>query len=116
VTADQVVKEIFAAGKPLLSQARLFDLYCGEGIPGGMKSLTYALTYQADDRTLTDKEIEKAHKKIEERLRRVLRAQIRGQEEGSRRCQQRRRFRLCSAGSGDAASIKLRRGTSPGRG
>src|SRR5262249_19757809 len=80
VTADQVVKEIFAAGKPLLSQARLFDLYCGEGIPGGMKSLTYALTYQADDRTLTDKEIEKAHKKIEERLRRVLSAQIRGQK------------------------------------
>ncbi|HKB36878.1 MAG TPA: hypothetical protein VKD72_10515, partial [Gemmataceae bacterium] len=80
VTAEQVVKEIFAAGKPLLTQAWLFDVYRGESIAAGTKSLAYALTYQADDRTLNDKEIEKAHKKIEERLRRVLRAQIRGQE------------------------------------
>ncbi len=81
VTAEQVVKEIFAAGKPLLCEARLFDLYRGESIAAGTKSLAYALTYQADDRTLTDKEVDKAHKKIEDRLRQVLRAQIRGQEE-----------------------------------
>ena len=34
----------------------------------GRKSLAYALTYQADDRTLTDKEVDKAHKKIQDRL------------------------------------------------
>jgi len=75
------VKEVLAAGRPLLRTARLFDLYRGESIPPGKKSLAYALTYQADDRTLTDKEVDKAHKKIEERLRNALRAQIRGQEE-----------------------------------
>ncbi len=80
VTAEQVVTEVRAAGRPLLRDARLFDLYRGESIPAGTKSLAYALTYQADDRTLTDKEVDKAHKKIEERLKRALNASIRGQE------------------------------------
>jgi phenylalanyl-tRNA synthetase beta chain len=56
----------------------LFDVYRGESIPSGKKSLAYALTYLADDRTLTDKEVDKAHKKIEDRLKHVLKAQIRG--------------------------------------
>ena len=47
-------------------------------IPAGTKSLAYALTYQAEDRTLTDNEVDKAHKKIEDRLKQVLHAQIRG--------------------------------------
>ena len=59
---------------------RLFDVYRGENVPAGHKSLAYALTYQADDRTLTDKEVDKAHKKIEDRLKHVLKAQIRGEE------------------------------------
>ena len=69
------------AGGALLSGARLFDVYRGESIPAGTKSLAYALTYQADDRTLTDKEVDKAHKKIEDRLKHVLNAQIRGKDD-----------------------------------
>jgi phenylalanyl-tRNA synthetase beta chain len=80
VTAEQIAKEIRAAGGALLSGVRLFDLYRGESIPAGTKSLAYALTYQADDRTLTDKEVDRAHKKIEDRLKHVLKAQIRGQD------------------------------------
>ena len=79
VTAEQVVKEIRGAGGALLAAVRLFDVYRGDSIGAGKKSLAYALTYQADDRTLTDKEIDKAHKKIEDRLKHVLKAQIRGQ-------------------------------------
>jgi phenylalanyl-tRNA synthetase beta chain len=80
VPAQRVVNELRAAGGSLLQGARLFDVYCGDSIPVGTKSLAYALTYQADDRTLTDKEVDKAHKKIEDRLRHVLKAQIRGQD------------------------------------
>jgi len=80
VTAERIVAEIRAAGGELLRQARLFDLYQGGSIPEGKKSLAFAFTYQADDRTLTDKEVDKAHKKIEDRLRHVLKAQIRGKE------------------------------------
>lgn len=75
--ADRVLSEIRAAGGELLRAANLFDLYRGESIPPGTKSLAYALTYQAD-RTLTEKEIDKLHKRIEDRLVHVLKGQIRG--------------------------------------
>lgn len=79
-SAERVAAEIRTAGGDLLQGLRLFDLYRGESIPVGTKSLAYALTYQAEDRTLTDKEVDKAHKKIEDRLKHVLKAQIRGKE------------------------------------
>jgi len=80
IAAERIEAEIRAAGAELLSGVRLFDLYRGNQIPAGTKSLAYALSYQADDRTLADKEIDKAHKKIEDRLKHVLKAAIRGQE------------------------------------
>jgi phenylalanyl-tRNA synthetase beta chain len=80
VLAERIEAEIQAAGGNLLRGIRLFDLYRGDSIPAGTKSLAYALTYQADDRTLVDKEVDKAHKKIEDRLQHVLKAQIRGTE------------------------------------
>ncbi len=80
VTAEKVLAEIRTAGGALLRDVRLFDLYRGPSIPEGTKSLAFALTYQADDRTLTDKEVDKAHKKIEDRLVHVLKGAIRGKE------------------------------------
>lgn len=80
ITNERVLAEIRAAGGNLLRDARLFDLYRGESIPADTKSLAYALSYQAEDRTLTDKEVDKAHKKIEDRLKHVLKAQVRGKE------------------------------------
>jgi phenylalanyl-tRNA synthetase beta chain len=76
VPAERVAEEIRKGGGELLRDVRLFDLYRGESIPAGTKSLAYALSYQAD-RTLTDKELEKAHKQIEVRLEHVLGAQVR---------------------------------------
>src|SRR5205814_2921035 len=80
VSAAEVAAEIRAGGGDLLRHVRLFDLYRGESIPTGTKSLAYALSYQAEDRTLTDKEVDRAHKKIEDRLKHVLRAEVRGTE------------------------------------
>jgi phenylalanyl-tRNA synthetase beta chain len=78
--AERILAEIRAAGGELLVAAELFDVYTGEGIPPGTKSLAFALTYQAADHTLSDKEITKVHEKIEGRLRHVLKAQIRGKD------------------------------------
>jgi phenylalanyl-tRNA synthetase beta chain len=80
VTAERLVAEIRAAGGPLLRGVRLFDVYRGGNIPAGQKSLAYALVYQADDHTLKEDEVKAAHKKIESRLRHVLKAQVRGQD------------------------------------
>jgi phenylalanyl-tRNA synthetase beta chain len=78
--ADAVLAEIRAAGGDLLTGAELFDVYTGDRIPAGTRSLAFALVYQAADKTLTDKEIDKAHQKIEGRLRHVLKAQVRGKD------------------------------------
>ncbi len=80
IAADQVAREIRAAAGDLLSELRLFDIYRGEGVPEGRKSLAWSLGYQAFDRTLADKEIDKAHLKVEDRLVRQLKAVIRGKE------------------------------------
>jgi phenylalanyl-tRNA synthetase beta chain len=76
--AEKVLTEVRAAGGDLLTDAVLFDVYRGESIPAGTKSLAFALTYQPKEKTLTDKELDKAHLKIEGRLKHVLNAQIRG--------------------------------------
>jgi phenylalanyl-tRNA synthetase beta chain len=78
--AEKVLAELRASGGDLLTDAVLFDVYTGESVPAGTKSLAFALVYQAADRTLGEKEIEKAHQKIEGRLRHVLKAQIRGKD------------------------------------
>ncbi len=75
---DRVLAELKTAGGELLTGAELFDVYRGDSIPAGTKSLAFALTYQPKEKTLTDKEIDKAHQKIESRLVHVLKAQIRG--------------------------------------
>ena len=75
---DRVLAELQAAGGDLLASAVLFDVYRGDSIPAGTKSFGFALTYQPREKTLTDKEIDKAHQKIEGRLIHVLNAQIRG--------------------------------------
>src|SRR5262249_15348008 len=79
LTNETVVNEIRAAGGDLLAGVRLFDVYRGESIPAGTKSLAYALTYPTDP-TPKDTEIDKAHKTVEDRLRHVLKAGIRGKE------------------------------------
>ena len=79
-TAEAVLAEIRAAGGDLLTAATLFDVYRGTGLPDGTKSLAFALTYQAPDRTLGDKEIAKAHEKVEGGLRQKLKALIRGKD------------------------------------
>jgi phenylalanyl-tRNA synthetase beta chain len=62
--AADVADAIRASGGELLRDVRLFDLYTGEGVPAGKKSLAWSLTYQSPERTLTDAEIEAAQKAV----------------------------------------------------
>lgn len=77
VPAASVEATIRKAGGDLLKAVRLFDLYAGDPIPAGQKSLAYSLTYQTDDRTLTDKEVARVHEKIVKNLERELGAKLR---------------------------------------
>jgi phenylalanyl-tRNA synthetase beta chain len=77
IPASQVQAAILAAGGNLLADVRLFDVYEGEQIGAGRKSLAYALTFQAEDRTLTDQEVAKAQGRIVSKLEKELGARLR---------------------------------------
>jgi phenylalanyl-tRNA synthetase beta chain len=78
VPAVRVRDLIVQTGAPLVRSAVLFDIYQGEQVGAGRKSLAYRLTYQASDRTLTDREVAKLRTKIVRRLERELGATLRG--------------------------------------
>ncbi|MBI4785667.1 MAG: phenylalanine--tRNA ligase subunit beta [Chloroflexi bacterium] len=78
VDADRVYALIRQTGGELLQRAALFDLYRGEPIPAGKKSLAYTLTFQAMDRTLSEQDATKIRDKIVNRLRHELGAELRG--------------------------------------
>ena len=74
-TAATVLAEIIA--HPLVANARVFDEYTGEQVPEGKKSLAFAVSYQAPDRTLTDSDVAKARERIVSRLRARCGAELR---------------------------------------
>jgi phenylalanyl-tRNA synthetase beta chain len=65
-------------GHPLVASVELFDEYVGEPVPAGKKSLAFSVSYQAPDRTLTEKDVAKARERIVGRLRKDLGAELRG--------------------------------------
>lgn len=77
VPAAQVRELIDATGGELLRRVELFDVYTGEQIPAGKKSLAYSLTYQAQDRTLTDEEVAAVQDSIVARAEEELGAKLR---------------------------------------
>jgi phenylalanyl-tRNA synthetase beta chain len=66
------------ASSSLVREVRVFDVYEGDQVPPGKKSVAFAVTYQAQDHTLTDDEAAKAQRKLIERLRREFGAELRG--------------------------------------
>jgi phenylalanyl-tRNA synthetase beta chain len=69
VTAAQVESAVRAGGGEALERVELFDLYRGEQIGEGRKSLTLRLEFRARDRTLTDDEVAELRAAIERELR-----------------------------------------------
>ena len=57
VLAADVISAIKAIGGKLLEEVELFDVYQGSQIAKGYKSMAFSLVFRAEDRTLTDKEV-----------------------------------------------------------
>jgi phenylalanyl-tRNA synthetase beta chain len=79
LSAEEVRKVILDAGRPLVEEARIFDVYTGKPIPEGRKNLAFALTYRTEDRTLTDAEVNDAHARIVAEVNRRLGGSLRGE-------------------------------------
>ena len=64
VTAEEIAKQIKKAAGSLLLGTKVFDVYTGTGIEESKKSIAYSLEFGAQDRTLTDEEINAILEKI----------------------------------------------------
>ena len=64
VTADAVLRAARGAERTLIAGVSLFDVYAGEKLPEGKKSLAIEVVFQPRERTLTDAEIEAACQKV----------------------------------------------------
>ncbi|KYG32230.1 phenylalanine--tRNA ligase subunit beta [Alkalihalobacillus trypoxylicola] len=78
MTSSQLKDIIEEAGGDLLKDSHVFDLYEGEHLEVGKKSLAYTLTYFDPEKTLTDEEVTERHqlvlKALEEKANATLRA------------------------------------------
>ena len=68
---------ISESGGKLLENVVLFDVYRGKQVLPGRKSVAFALTYRAADRTLTDEEVVAVHQKVLNALKEKLDAVLR---------------------------------------
>ncbi|HAY34989.1 MAG TPA: phenylalanine--tRNA ligase subunit beta, partial [Ignavibacteria bacterium] len=75
----EVNDQILKSGKGLLSRLELFDIYSGEKIEKGKKSLAFSMEFSSEEKTLTDKEISAAMDKVIQDLKSKLKAEIRSQ-------------------------------------
>jgi len=64
VTHEAVLQSVKQAKAANLESVELFDVFRGKHVPEGRKSLAYAFTYRAADKTLTEAEVNLAHEKI----------------------------------------------------
>ena len=64
VTHEAVLQAVKQAKPANLEATELFDVFRGKHVPEGQKSLAYAFTYRAADKTLTEAEINASHEKI----------------------------------------------------
>lgn len=78
VNAADIEKAMTKAAGQNLTQITLFDVYTGKQVEEGQKSLAFSLTFQSNDKTLTDAEIDPAIEKIVAKLQKDFNANLRG--------------------------------------
>lgn len=76
--ALEVQRALIEGGYPLVTAAVLFDMYRGEQVGAGKKSLAFALTYQAPDKMLDEKDVERLRKRIIKAAEQRVGAKLRG--------------------------------------
>jgi phenylalanyl-tRNA synthetase beta chain len=75
--SDMPTELIYTTGGDAVDSVRLFDVYEGEQVPEGKKSLAYTITYHSATETLTDKAVNTLHDEVVKCLNRELGAELR---------------------------------------
>ncbi len=80
VSCERLMQAIGSAGGKMLESVRLFDVYRDPVRVGqGKKSLAFALTYRAPDRTMTSEEAQAVHRRVTDKVCRATGATVRGE-------------------------------------
>ncbi len=78
IAAEQIVRAARGADKALISDVDVFDVFAGEAIGEGRKSVAVEITLQPRDKTLTDEEIDAVSQRIVGAVEKATGAQLRG--------------------------------------
>ncbi|RLQ97996.1 phenylalanine--tRNA ligase subunit beta [Falsibacillus albus] len=78
VSAGKIEDTIIKSGGKLLKDVRVFDLYEGEHMEPGKKSVAFSLKYYDPEKTLTDEEVVKAHEIVLAAVKEETGAELRG--------------------------------------
>lgn len=76
-TAESILNTVRRSGSSIVRQSEIFDVYEGEHVSEGMKSVALRIVYRSDEKTLTDQEVQEAHQRILDGLRSNLKAELR---------------------------------------
>ena len=74
---EKVAEAIWNFHQPFIDEVKLFDVYRGAPISEGKKGVSYRIRYQANDRTLTDEEVNRYHEKIIFQLKEIFQVELR---------------------------------------
>ena len=77
IAMSELVEVINANAGELLQAVKVFDVYTGKQVAEGCKSMAFNLTFQANDRTLTDDEIDIVIKKVVDAVGETFKAKLR---------------------------------------
>ena len=72
MSVGEIEKVIWGAGAEILTSIKLFDIYRGEQVGAGKKSVAFNLTYRHSDKTLKDEDVQAAHAKVLDALKEKL--------------------------------------------
>ena len=78
IPAERLTSSILRTGAPLLERVDMFDVYTGDRVPTGTRSLAYTLTFRAPDHTLAGDEVAPLRAKIVAQAERQVGAKLRG--------------------------------------
>ena len=74
---EKVAEAIWNFNQPFIDEVNLFDVYRESPIPEGKKGVSYRIRYQANDRTLTDEEVNRYHDKVISQLKDIFQVELR---------------------------------------
>jgi phenylalanyl-tRNA synthetase beta chain len=78
VAAGDVVRAAASADRALISEVNVFDVFTGQGVAQGKKSLAIEVTLQPRDKTLTEAEIEAVVEKVVAAVTKATGGELRG--------------------------------------